>query len=58
MNFLIHPFLNKYGGAERKTLLLIRECKTKGIDAKVLTWKYEKELIKNEICERCDNAIN
>ena len=21
-------------------------------------WKYEKELIKNEICERCDNAIN
>ena len=46
MKLLIHPFLNKYGGAERKVLLLIRECKIKAIDAKVLTWKYDKKFYK------------
>tara|TARA_Y100001968_G_scaffold216649_1_gene199396 strand:+ start:10367 stop:11461 length:1095 start_codon:yes stop_codon:yes gene_type:complete len=46
LKVIIQPFLIKYGGAERKTLLLARECKKNNINFQVITWKYNKQYYK------------
>ncbi len=46
MKYIIQPFLNKYGGAERKTYLLGKECKKRGINFQVITWKLNSDIYK------------
>ena len=46
MKYIIQPFLNKYGGAERKTYLFAQECKKNKIRFKIITYKLDESIYK------------
>lgn len=52
---IIQPFLNKYGGAERKTLLFYQYLKMKGHSCNIVCYKYDFSLC-NDICNDLDES--
>tara|TARA_B100000242_G_C42999692_1_gene464407 strand:+ start:136 stop:1206 length:1071 start_codon:yes stop_codon:yes gene_type:complete len=47
MKIIIQPFLDKYGGAERKTMLLAEAYKKKAMNFELITWKYNSKYYSN-----------
>ncbi len=57
-SFKLHPFDKNQKGFELEDLPNIKIKASKFIGEKCQRcWKYKKNLIKNEICERCDKAL-
>ena len=58
MKYIIQPFLNNYGGAERKTYILAKECKANGIDFKLITWRFNKKIYREYKIKKNIKIIN
>ena len=58
-SFKLHEINNNTDGFSLDEIpnVIVKAIKVKGQKCQ-RCWKYEDTLIKNEICDRCNNAIN